>query len=45
MFNKVSPNTDQNGHIKKPTAINSAKDVKRWKLSYTVGRNIIWYTH
>ena len=45
MFNKMSPKTDQNGHIKKPTAINSAEDVKRRKLSYTVGRNIIWYIH
>ena len=38
MYNEVSPHTDQNGHIKKPTAINSAEGVKRRQPSYTVGR-------
>ena len=42
---EVSLNTDQNGHIKKPTAINSAEGMKRRKPSYPVGRNIKWYTH
>ena len=45
MYNEVSPHTDQNGHIKKPTAINSAEGVKRRQPSYPVGRNIKWYTH
>ena len=44
MYNEVSPHTEQNGHIKKPTAVNSAEGVKRRQPSYTVGRNIKWYT-
>ena len=40
MYNEVSPHTDQNGHIKKPTAVNSAEGVKRRQPSYPVGRNL-----
>ena len=45
MYNEVLPPIDQNGHIKKATAVNSAEGVKRRKPSYTVGRIIKWYTH
>ena len=43
MYNKVLPPIDQNGHIKKATAVNSAEGVKRRKPFYTVGRIIKWY--
>ena len=45
-YNEVPPHTAQNGHHQKNLqTINTREDVEKGEPSYTVGRNVNWYSH
>ena len=44
MYNKVSPQIDQNGHSGSSTKVKSADGVEKRELSYTVGGNVSQHT-
>ena len=44
--NEISPHNGQNGHHQKVYKFNyAAEGVEKSKPSYTVGRNVNWYSH
>ena len=43
--NEVSPHIGQNGHHQKIRTINAREGVEEREPSYTVGRNVNWYSH
>ena len=44
--NEISPQTCQNGHYPKDNKLTSVrKDAEKREPSYTVGRNVNWYSH
>ena len=44
MYNEVSPQIDQNGHIGSSTKVKSADGLEKRELSYTVGGNVSQHT-